>query len=207
MNPILCYVLTAVIGYLIGSSNMAYYLAKAKGLDIHQTGTGNPGASNVMMLLGWKAGILVGVHDVGKAILAVWLCGVLFPELALAREVAGVACVLGHLFPFYMGFRGGKGFASSYGMIVALNWRFALALGLALIVLVLITDYIVVGTVSTAIAYPVYCLFTQQYLAAFLVSVASVIILFKHKENYKRILNGTEVGLRKAHRGEMRVDR
>ena len=207
MNPVLAYLLVSLIGYLLGSSNMAYYIAKHRGLDIRSIGTGNPGASNAMMLMGWKTGILVGVHDVGKAILAVWLCGMLFPGLALGREIAGAACVLGHLFPFYLGFRGGKGFASSFGMIVALDWRFALALVVALVVLVLLTDYIVVGTVTTVVSYPVYCLITHQLFAALLISAVSVIILVKHRENFARILNGTEVGLRKAHRGEMRVDR
>ena len=207
MSTVLSYVLVVLIGYLIGCSNLAYFIAKAKGLDIRQVGTGNPGASNAMMLLGWKVGILVGVHDIGKAVVAVLLCNALFPALPFCRVVAGVACVLGHLFPFYLSFRGGKGFASTLGMIAALDWRFALALGAAIVVLVLITDYIVVGTVTTVLSYPIYCLVTHQLVAAGLVAVIAAIILFKHRANFVRIFKGTEVGLRKAHRGEMRVDK
>ena len=207
MSTVLSYVLVVLIGYLIGCSNLAYFIAKAKGMDIREVGTGNPGASNAMMLLGWKVGILVGVHDIGKAVVAVLLCNALFPALPFCRVVAGVACVLGHLFPFYLSFRGGKGFASTLGMIAALDWRFALALGAAIVVLVLITDYIVVGTVTTVLSYPIYCLVTHQLVAAGLVAVIAAIILFKHRANFVRIFKGTEVGLRKAHRGEMRVDK
>ncbi|MBR5093794.1 MAG: glycerol-3-phosphate acyltransferase [Oscillospiraceae bacterium] len=204
---ILRYLIAALIGYLLGCSNMAYYIARSKGLDIHQIGTGNPGASNAMMSLGWKVGILVGLHDIGKAFVAVLLCKTLFPALPYAPVAAGTACVLGHLFPFYLRFRGGKGFASTYGMILGLDWRVALILGVLIILVVLLTDYIVAGTVTAVVGYPIYCLCTRQLVAAALTGAVAVVILLKHRENFTRILNGTEVGLRKAHRGEMRVDR
>ena len=207
MNPIVSYVLIVLIAYLLGTSNLAYFIGRRRGIDILKTGTGNPGASNAMMLLGWKTGILVGIHDIGKAVLATWLCGVLFPDVSLSREVAGAACVLGHLFPFYLSFRGGKGFASTLGMIAALNWRFALLLGVAIIVVVLITDYIVTGTVLTVLSYPIYCLATHQLIAAAILAGIALIILYKHRGNFVRIWKGTEVGLRRAHKGELRVDR
>lgn len=207
MNPIVSYALIALLAYLLGTSNLAYFIARRRGVNILQTGTGNPGASNAMMLLGWKMGILVGLHDIGKAFLAAFLAGLLFSELPLCREVAGAACVLGHMFPFYLNFRGGKGFASTLGMIAALNWRFVLLLGLAIIVVVLITDYIVTGTVLTVLSYPIYCLATHQMIAAAILACIALIILFKHRGNFVRIWKGTEVGLRRAHRGELRVDR
>lgn len=197
----------ALVGYLVGCLNLAWFLARRRGLDIRKEGTGNPGASNAMMLLGWKIGILVGVHDIGKAVLVTLLARLLFPGLPLSGVVAGAACVLGHLFPFYLRFRGGKGFAATLGTIAALNWRFALVLGVAIVVLVLITDYIVVGTVTTVVSYPIYCLVTQQRIAAAILAVIGLIILYKHRGNFVRILKGTEVGLRRAHRGELRVDK
>ncbi|MGX8692331.1 MAG: glycerol-3-phosphate acyltransferase [Clostridia bacterium] len=207
MHSILSYIPIVLIGYLLGSSNLAWYIARRRGIDILRTGTGNPGASNAMMLLGWKTGILVGLHDIGKAALATWLCGLLFPAVPLSREVAGVACVLGHLFPFYLAFRGGKGFASTLGMIAALNWRFALILGVAIIAVVLITDYIVAGTVLTVVSYPIYCFATRQLVAAALLAGIALIILVRHRANFVRIWKGTEVGLRRANRGELRVDK
>ena len=103
------YFFIILIGYLIGTSNMATYLAALKKVDLRAGGSGNPGASNAMILMGWKSGILVGVHDIGKAVAAVLLAEHLFPETVLAGIVAGVACVFGHMFPFYLKFRGGKG--------------------------------------------------------------------------------------------------
>jgi len=207
MSRIVSYVLIVLLAYLLGTSNLAYFIARRRGINILQTGTGNPGASNAMMLLGWKMGILVGLHDIGKAFLAAFLAGLLFPELPLSREVAGAACVLGHLFPFYLSFRGGKGFASTLGMIAALNWRFALLLGVAIVAVVLITDYIVAGTVLTVVSYPVYCFATHQLIAAAILAGIALIILMKHRGNFVRIWKGTEVGLRRAHKGELRVDR
>lgn len=207
MSRIVSYALIVLLAYLLGTSNLAYFIARRRGINILQTGTNNPGASNAMMLLGWKTGILVGLHDIGKAFLAAFLAGLLFPELPLSREVAGAACVLGHMFPFYLRFRGGKGFASTLGMIAALNWRFVLLLGVAIIVVVLITDYIVAGTVLTVVSYPVYCLATHQLIAAAILAGIALIILMKHRVNFVRIWKGTEVGLRRAHRGELRVDR
>lgn len=207
MSRIVSYALIVLLAYLLGTSNLAYFIARRRGINILQTGTNNPGASNAMMLLGWKMGVLVGLHDIGKAFLAAFLAGLLFPELPLSREVAGAACVLGHMFPFYLRFRGGKGFASTLGMIAALNWRFVLLLGVAIIVVVLITDYIVAGTVLTVVSYPVYCLATHQLIAAVILAGIALIILMKHRVNFVRIWKGTEVGLRRAHRGELRVDR
>ena len=149
------YVIAAVLGYLLGCSNMAFYLAKIKKADLTKAGTGNLGASNATVLLGWKAGILVAVHDAGKALLAVLLAAWLFPGTENIGALAGIASVLGHIFPFYLKFRGGKGFASYIGMTIALNWKLALCVLAAVVLVTLITDYIVCGTVTTLVAVPV----------------------------------------------------
>lgn len=201
------YVFIALLSYLIGCSNMAVYLAALKGVDLRAGGSGNPGASNAMILMGWKAGILVGLHDIGKAAAAVLLCEWLFPALPLAGAAAGVACVLGHMFPFYLRFRGGKGFASYLGMAFALNWRAALVILLAVIVITLVTDYIVLGTMATVISFPLYSALTGSYAAALLLSLASLVIIYKHRMNLVRIRRGTEIGLRSANRGDHRADK
>ena len=205
MAPIFCYILSVLIGYLLGSLSPSWLLSHRKKVDFRHKGTGNLGASNAMILLGWKWGILVALLDIGKAALAVWLCSRLFPDLPLCRVVAGSAAVLGHLYPFYLRFRGGKGFASCWGMILGLNWRFALVLVLVCAVLILITDYMVVGTVITSVSYPLYCLATHQLIAALILLLVSAQILWKHRENFVRLRNGTEIGLRRAHRGDLRV--
>ena len=205
VNQFSAYPLIALIGYVIGSLNMALLLARLRGVDLGAGGSGNPGASNALILMGWKAGVLVGLHDIGKAVAAVWLARLLFPGAALCGTVAGVACVIGHMFPFYLRFRGGKGFAAYLGMTLALNWRFALLLAAAIVVLLLLTDYIVVGTMTTVISFPAYCAVTHHYAMAALLCVASAIIVYKHRANLARIANGTEIGFRSAGRGEHRM--
>ena len=202
---VLPYLLAAALAYLAGCSNMALYLSKWKKVDMRSAGSGNLGASNALVLMGWKAAVLVGIHDIGKAYLAVFLAKYFFPELPHIEAVAGVACVLGHMFPFYLRFKGGKGFASYLGMTIALNWKFALVV-LAIVVLVtFITDYIVVGTVSTVLMVPAYMGFaTGSLLLPAILLIGTAAILLKHRENYVRILNGTEIGLRRANRGDDR---
>lgn len=199
------YLFSALIGYLLGSSNMATYLAFFKGIDLRAGGSGNPGASNAMLLMGWRAGLLVGIHDIGKAVAAVLLCAWLFPDAALAGAVAGVACVMGHMFPFYLKFRGGKGFAPYMGVVLALHWKFAILLMLAVILVTLATDYIVLGTMTTVVSFPLYAAWTDSLLAGALLALASTVIIYKHRMNLVRIYRGTEIGFRSANRGDHRV--
>ena len=119
------YLLILLIGYLLGCSNMAVYLAAAQNVDLRSGGSGNPGASNALILMGWRAGLLVGAHDIAKAVLAVLLCRLLFHTVPLAGALSGAACVAGHMFPFHMRFHGGKGFAAYLGMTLALNWLYS----------------------------------------------------------------------------------
>ena len=200
------YILIILIGYLLGCSNMAFYIAKLKKADLRSSGTGNLGASNAVVLLGWKAGVLTAVHDVGKAAIVVLLAKWLFPQLEYAGAVAGVSCVLGHIFPFYLRFRGGKGFASYFGMTLALNWKLALVIAAAVIIVTVITDYIVCGTLTTIITVPIYLgIHHSSFLLAMILCIATAVIAYKHRENYPRMLNGTELGLRSAVKGENKL--
>ena len=157
----MAYFIMCIIGYLLGCSNMATYLAKAKGVDVSAGGSGNPGASNATILMGWRAGILVAVHDAGKALLAVIIGKLLFPDARGVDVVAGAACVLGHIFPLFFKFKGGKGFASYIGMILALNWEFALIIIAAVIIVTILFDYLVIGTTLTVVSLPIYLFFTS----------------------------------------------
>lgn len=149
------YIVTILGAYLIGCSNMALYLSRWKGVNLRAGGSKNLGASNAFALMGWKAGLLVAVHDIGKAVLAVELSKWIFPAVPLLGFIAGVACVLGHMFPFYLKFKGGKGFASYLGMILAINWKVALCILAAVVILTVLTDYIVVGTVTSVVSFPI----------------------------------------------------
>ena len=199
------YTIAAVGAYALGCSNMAFYLSKLHKVDF-RGGSGNLGASNATILMGWKAGILVAIHDAGKALLAVLLANLLFPNLPNVGAVAGIAAVLGHIFPAPLKFRGGKGFASYVGMTLALNWKFALVvLGIVALVTV-ITDYIVVGTTTTVLLVPSYLGWAHHsFLLAGILLIGTLVILYKHRENYVRMANGTEIGLRSAAKGERRI--
>lgn len=199
------YIFAILIGYLIGCSSMSLYLAKIKGVDIRSHGSKNLGASNSMILMGWKAGIIVALHDIGKAFLAVFIANLLFPGIENIGAVAGVACVFGHIFPFYLKFHGGKGFASYIGMTLALNWKFALILIVIVALITLITDYIVLGTFTTIISVPTYMGFANHsYILALILLLGTAVILYKHRENIVKLRNGTEIGLRSANRGDHR---
>ena len=200
------YLIAVAMGYLLGSSNLAYFIAKRKKADLRSAGSGNLGASNATVLLGWKAGVLVAIHDAGKALLAVLLAGWLFPGTEHISAVAGIASVLGHIFPFYLKFRGGKGFASYIGMTIGLNFKLAICVFLVVVLVTLITDYIVCGTIATVITVPVYMGITSHsLLLAAILFVGTAVILVKHRENYPRMLNGTELGLRSAIKGENKI--
>jgi len=200
------YVIATVMGYLIGSSNMAYWISKIKNVDIRGNGSGNLGASNATVLLGWGAGVLVALHDIGKALVAVLAAKWLFPELEYAGAAAGVAAVLGHIFPFYLRFKGGKGLASFVGMILGLNWKVALGVMALVLVLTLVTDYISVGAMSCVVVAPIgIWLDGGGVILPLIISVASVVMLWKHRENIVRIRNHTEIGLRSTAKGEKRI--
>lgn len=200
------YLIVIAVGYLIGSSSMSFYLGKMKGVEVNHLGSKNLGASNTMALLGWKAGIIVGLHDILKAIVAVMLMKYLFPDLMYVKEVAGVSCIIGHIFPFYLNFKGGKGFASYLGMTIALDWKFAIVVLGLVIAVTLITDYIVSGTFTTIALVPAYtAIINHNLIAAMILVIASLVMIYKHQENIYRLMNGTEVGFRSANKGEHRV--
>lgn len=200
------YVLVILCAYIVGSSSMSFYLSKLNGVELRDKGSKNLGASNAMILMGWKAGILVGIHDIGKSVIAVLLANILFPDLPYVGVLAGVACVLGHIFPFYLKFKGGKGFASFIGMVLALNWKYALVMLLLVVLITLITDYIVSGTITAVVLSPIYFgIAEKNVIFPCIILIATAIILYKHRENFVRMYRGTEIGLRSANRGEHRV--
>lgn len=204
MTKILLYIAVLILAYLMGCSNMALYLSKYKGVDLRNSGSGNLGASNAMVLMGWGPGVIVALHDIGKALLAVVLARHFGQGLPFIGAAAGVACVLGHMFPCFLRFRGGKGFASYLGMTLALNWKFALLVMVIVALVTFISDYIVVGTVTTVVLVPAYMAFTHGLYFSAILCIATAAILIKHRENYVRIYRGTEIGLRKANRGDHR---
>ena len=193
------YIFIILIGYLLGCLNLAFFIGKAKGFDIRKYGSNNAGASNATITMGTKIGIMVGIHDIFKSYLAVLIASCLFPQLSGIKAIAGASAVLGHIFPFYLKFKGGKGFAPFLGMILALDWKFFIFIVIVVFIVTFISDYIVVGTFTTIILFPIYMCFLEQNLITILpILIASLTILLKHFVNIQKILKGEEIGFRKA---------
>ena len=186
-------VLCSLLGYLIGNINPAYILSKLKGFDIREKGTGNAGASNVTVVMGKKAGVFTALFDIFKAFSAVIIAVNLFPDIEYAKILAGVSCIMGHIFPFLMKFHGGKGLACLGGMILSFNPIVFLLLLLAELILALVVDYICVVAPSGAVIFTlIYAFMTGDPTGTSLLAVSSVIIILKHIENFRRIHNGEE---------------
>ncbi len=190
------YFYCALMGYCIGTVNPAYLLGKLQGFDIRTKGSGNAGASNALILFGKALGILCAIFDIAKAFFAIWLGQTLFPEFAHAFPVTAAACVLGHVFPFYMKFRGGKGLACLGGMILYFDWRIFLLMLAAEIAIALITDYICFVPMTASVIFPcIYGWVTQDIIGTLLLLLLAVVIWLKHLENLRRIKAGTEMHL------------
>ena len=203
----LLYIPAILISYGLGSTNMAWYLSRRKGFDIRKAGSGNMGASNAMVTMGWKEGIITALYDMAKAAVCVfaakWLLGDILPYVG---AVAGVAAVLGHIFPFFLHFKGGKGLASFLGMTLGLNWMVFLGACVVVALVTLITDYIVYGTITTAVGVPIALgLMNHKPILAAIIFIATAVMVYKHKDNYKRLREGTEIGFLRANKGEGRV--
>ena len=188
------YVLCIMIGYLIGAINPSYIIAKLRGFDIREKGSKNAGASNALILFGKVLGIGCALFDIAKATFAIWLCGKLFPELTYSFAVTGVACILGHVFPFYMDFKGGKGLACLGGMILAFDCRVFLIMLAAEIIVAIVTDYICFVPLTASAVFPiVYGIMRQDARGALIISLILPLMIYKHKENLKRIKQKTEM--------------
>ena len=185
--------LAALVAYLIGSVSFAVVVSSVMGLaDPRSYGSKNPGATNVLRSGNKKAAILTLVGDAFKGWIAVWLARHFgLPDVAIAW--VAIAVFLGHLYPVFFRFQGGKGVATAAGVLLALNWMVGLAcLGTWLLVAVL-TRYSSLAALVTALLAPVYFHFMHgdsQVVGA--VAVMSVLLIWRHRSNITKLLNGTE---------------
>ncbi len=203
------YIIAALVGYLVGCFNTAYVVSRVKGIDMRKRGTKNLGASNATILFGWRIGLLVGLVDILKGTLVVLIFRALLEQMPIVWLVSGTACVLGHIFPFYLKFRGGKGFATVVGVILGCDWQYFLLAGVMILLVTWITDYIVMATTTTVLAFPLHMgLSTGNLLAVCVLLPITLIILYKHLPNLKRIfIDGDEFTLGSAAQGTHRVDK
>ena len=192
------YLISMLIGYLLGCSNMALYISKIKKVDLRAAGSKNLGASNATMLMGKRAGAIVFLHDALKVILASLLAQSIFPNMEHVQIITAVAGVLGHMYPFYLKFKGGKGFASYIGMGFVIDWKFGLIMLIGLLITALLADWIVAGTFFHITITPIFLFITHDWLSALIVTIASLCIFLKHIENIQRKIKNEETGIREV---------
>jgi acyl phosphate:glycerol-3-phosphate acyltransferase len=189
------YVLTALVAYLIGSIPTGYLMARAKGVDIRSVGSGNIGATNVFRILGKGPGIVVLTIDALKGFLpAKFLLLGAVPETAEYHSiVAGFFAIVGHNYTCWLRFKGGKGVATSAGVLIAwVPMALLIALGSWLVVLA-VSRYVSLGSVLAALVLPLAVWWTgEKPLMIGIASVVSALAIYKHRANIKRLMDGTE---------------
>ena len=198
-----------VIGYLCGLLQTGFIYGELHGMDIRKYGSGNSGTTNALRVMGKKAGLIVFIGDAFKAlipctILRFVLGGTEYAGmLYLLMLYLGFGVILGHNFPFYMQFKGGKGIAATAGVIASLDWRLTLICAVIFLATVILTRYVSLGSILVVIAFFVvnvylswagYYGLDEQYLTAFwvLCAVVSLLVVWRHRANIKRLLSGTE---------------
>ena len=194
-----------VIGYLLGAISPSYFISKKKNVDLQKEGTKNLGTTNTIMVLGKSSGAFVMLFDIFKAYLSVCICRLLFPRFLIAGIAAGGAAVLGHNYPFYIKFKGGKGIAAFAGFIIAMNLKHFFLLLSVCLAIAIIANYSCMLSFSAAILFPILTITdmirqeihaTYILIGALILLITSASIIYKHTDNLKKIASGEEIKFR-----------
>lgn len=210
----------AVIAYLLGSVNTSIIVGKLYGIDIRKEGSGNAGLTNTLRTLGKRAALVVLVGDILKGVISIMLAKVMAPVLTtdfmmgeniikvpfvyteLSMQIAGIAVVLGHIFPVFYGFKGGKGVLTSIVVILMTQWQVGLACMGVFLVVVLLTRYVSLGSILAAFGCPFFLIAFEQYISTDIIvntfnwivfdTILAIIIIVKHRGNLVRLFKNTE---------------
>lgn len=203
------YFIIAVISYLLGSLNFGVILSnKFKKDDVRNHGSGNAGTTNMLRSYGKKYAFLTIIGDMLKVAVAIFIAfkiieytpvvlnefdSSVINQNMFIKSFAGFFCVLGHIFPCFFKFRGGKGVATAGGMVFAVDWRIALILLAVFIIIVAFTKYVSLGSIIMAMLYPIFIyLFHKSIVLTVIALVFTVIVVVGHRENIKKLINHTE---------------
>lgn len=204
-------VLIGVVSYLLGSLNFSIILSEVvKNKDIRKSGSGNAGATNMMRTYGIKAAVGTMLGDIFKVAIGILVAFAILgvpmkyiftnpadaaeiQRVMLYKEFAGLFCVLGHIFPLYFKFKGGKGVAACTGMVIIVDWRIALILFVIFVSVILISKWISLGSIVIAILYPVLIfVFYKNWILSLVALLFTAIVIIAHRENIKRLIKGEE---------------
>lgn len=195
-------ILIIIIGYLIGSFQTAILIGRAKGIDIRNHGSGNAGATNTLRVLGKKSAIVVFIGDMLKTVIAVLIAWLIFKDLSISSPLivsiyAGLGAILGHNWPIYFHFKGGKGIAVSVATLLMLDYRIGLIGGAIFIICVLITRYVSLGSILLTLSAPISLIIFYSQASYFIeamvvITAIPALAIYRHIPNIKRLFNGTE---------------
>lgn len=202
MNRIIC----LIIGYAFGLFQTGYIYGKIHHIDIRKHGSGNAGTTNALRVLGKKAGLIVFIGDAFKTIFACLLVRLLFaesPDTDMLVLYAGFGVILGHNFPFYLNFKGGKGIAATAGILASMDWRMCAVCGTIFILTVVVTRYVSLGSILVVISFFIMAVVfgnagdyrvSAECLPEFYVLAGAIMVMavWRHRANMKRLLSGTE---------------
>ena len=201
------YIIMAVIAYFIGSINFSVIISrKMAGFDVREKGSGNAGSTNVLRTVGKKAALITLVCDILKGVVAILLALLvsIFAKEASAAilvEAAALAVVIGHTYPIFFEFRGGKGVATSLGIILVINWQIGLICLIFALSIMAIARMVSLGSISAAVLFAILTIFTRDHYIggiefdfSFVIFgiLLAAIVIFNHRSNLKRIIAGTE---------------
>lgn len=199
------YIIVGLVAYLVGSISFSIIISKKMaGFDVREKGSGNAGATNMLRSVGKKAAALTLLGDALKGVVAILFAVIVGwiaknSDKALLVQIAGIAVVVGHTFPIFFGFKGGKGVATSLGVLLMTNWKIGLICLVFALVLMALTRMVSMGSVGAAILFPVLVMFINTNFIVtegsgyFVYSIILAgLVAFNHRSNIQRILNGTE---------------
>jgi len=191
-------ILGCLIAYLLGSIPFSVWIGKTfYGIDVREHGSGNAGATNTLRVLGKKTGFIVLFLDSLKGFLAANVVSVLDLDESLLlnyQMLFGMMAVIGHIYPIFAGFKGGKGIATLLGIVIAMSWKVSLVCMFCFVLTVWITRFISVGSMLTCILSPLFVLVIHgnEMVFIYFCIVVALMVVYTHKSNIKRLLNGTE---------------
>ena len=197
------YILVVIVAYLLGSISFSVIISKKlAGFDVREKGSGNAGSTNVLRTVGKKGAILTLICDCLKGVIAVLIAYIVSKTTqntdgALLVQLAGLAVVLGHTFPIFFNFKGGKGVATSLGVLLIINWQIGLICLVFALLLMALTRFVSLGSVSAAILFPVLTIFIHSHYILdgryiIFALLLGAFVVFNHRANVKRLLEGKE---------------
>lgn len=194
------YILVSIIAYFIGSISFSVIFSrKFAGFDVRDKGSGNAGTTNVLRTVGKKVAAITLICDILKGIVAILIAIIASKiwtdvNVDLLKYLAGFFAILGHTFPIFFEFRGGKGVATSLGVLITLNWKIGLICLIFALILIILTRMVSLGSIMSAILYPILMIFMEDLKIETLVIslLIALLVIFNHRTNIKRLKNGTE---------------